>query len=194
MLLGPDGNGAFAPVQVKSVHSKRVPVKTVYAGMSAGFALKKIKRSTIRKGMVMVPMGSNPQPTIYFEADVVILYHSTTIHTNYQPVIQCLTMRQSAKIVHISDREVLRTGDRSRVMFKFMYRPEFMKEGMRVIFREGRCKGIGIITRVAIPPEEAEATIAKAKAEEAAKAANGEESGDNKATSAVENKPASAAK
>lgn len=169
MLLGPDGNGAFVPVQIKSVHSKRVPVKQVVAGMSAGFALKKVKRSTIRKGMVLVPVNSNPQPTIYFEADVIILYHSTTIHKNYQPVIQCLTMRQSAKIVHIVDRQMLRTGDRSKVIFKFMYRPEFLKEGMRVIFREGRCKGIGILTRVAIPEAEVDAMIeAEAKAEAAA--------------------------
>jgi len=41
MLLGPDGNGHFIPVQIKSVHSKRVPVRQVVAGQSAGFALKK---------------------------------------------------------------------------------------------------------------------------------------------------------
>lgn len=168
MLLGPDSLGAFIPVQIKSVHSKRVPVKQVVAGMSAGFALKKIKRSTIRKGMVLLPMGSNPQPTIYFEADVIILYHSTTIHKNYQPVIQCLTMRQSAKILAIiGEKDVLRTGDRSRVLFKFMYRPEFLKEGMRVIFREGRCKGIGILTRVAIPEAEALSLAEKAEKEAA---------------------------
>lgn len=168
MLLGPDGNGAFVPVQIKSVHSKRVPVKQVSAGMSAGFALKKIKRSTLRKGMVLVAADSKPEPSIYFEADVIILYHSTTIHTNYQPVIQCLTIRQSAKIVHINDKDVMRTGDRARVLFKFLYRPEYLKEGMRVIFREGRCKGLGVITRVAIPEDEVnkimEARVAEAKA------------------------------
>lgn len=154
MLLGPDGNGVFIPVQIKSVHSKRVPVKQVCAGMSAGFALKKIKRSTLRKGMVLVAMDAKPEPSIYFEADVIILYHSTTIHTNYQPVVQCLTIRQSAKIVYINDKDVMRTGDRARVIFKFLYRPEYMKEGMRVIFREGRCKGLGVVTRVAVSEEE----------------------------------------
>jgi len=148
MLLGPDGNGIFIPIQIKSVHSKRLLVKSAYAGQSAGFAIKKIKRSMIRKGMVLVDMKANPKSTWNFEADVIILYHSTTIHTNYQPVIQCMTMRQSAKITHIFEREILRTGDRARVRFKFLYRPEYLKEGMRIIFREGRCKGIGIITKV----------------------------------------------
>jgi len=148
LLLGPDGNGNFIPVQIKSVHSKRVPVKQVIAGQSAGFALKKIKRSMIRKGMVLVDPVEKPQATWTFEADVVVLYHSTTIHTNYQPVVQCMTMRQSAKITKILEKDVLRTGDRANVRFKFLYRPEYLKIGMRLIFREGRCKGIGIISKV----------------------------------------------
>lgn len=166
MLLGPDGTGAFYPVQIKSIHSQRVLVKDVSAGMSTSLALKKIKRSAIRKGMVLVALDSKPQSTLFFESDVVVLYHSTTIHKNYQPVVQCLTIRQSAKIVHIMNKEVLRTGDRAKVIFKFMYRPEFLKEGMRVIFREGRCKGIGIISRVCIPESEVRRLTEGAKEKE----------------------------
>jgi hypothetical protein len=77
-----------------------------------------------------------------------VLFHSTTITVNYQPVIQCMTIRQSAKIVEILEKEVLRTGDRAKVKFQFMFRPEFLKVGMRLIFREGRCKGIGVISAV----------------------------------------------
>lgn len=148
LLLGPDGNGAFIPVSIKSVHCKRVPVKKCVPGQSAGFALKKVKRSTIRKGMVLVSPDLNPQANYEFTANVIVLFHSTTIHKNYQPVIQCMTIRQSAKIIRIKDREVLRTGDRATVVFRFLYRPEYLKVGMRLIFREGRCKGIGIISDV----------------------------------------------
>jgi len=64
MLLGPDGNGQFIPVQVKSVHSKRLPVKQVSAGMSAGFALKKIKRSTTRYVVsLLLPHNNNDSLT-----------------------------------------------------------------------------------------------------------------------------------
>lgn len=77
-----------------------------------------------------------------------VLFHSTTITVNYQPVIQCMTIRQSAKIVEILEKEVLRTGDRAKVRFQFMFRPEFLKVGMRLIFREGRCKGIGVVSAV----------------------------------------------
>eukprot|EP00029_Vermamoeba_vermiformis_P003650 TRINITY_DN1418_c0_g1_i1.p1 TRINITY_DN1418_c0_g1~~TRINITY_DN1418_c0_g1_i1.p1 ORF type:complete len:688 (-),score=173.48 TRINITY_DN1418_c0_g1_i1:161-2224(-) len=179
MLLGPDGNGQFIPVQVKSVHSKRVPVKSAWAGQSAGFALKKIKRSLIRKGMVLVDANSNPKASFSFEADVIILFHSTTIHTNYQPVIQCMTMRQSARITHIFDRELLRTGDRARVRFRFLYRSEFLKEGMRIIFREGRCKGIGIITKVHCEDEDANKPAQTVSLTESGGVAKPEEGGAN---------------
>eukprot|EP01130_Rhizamoeba_saxonica_P017012 TRINITY_DN8036_c0_g1_i1.p1 TRINITY_DN8036_c0_g1~~TRINITY_DN8036_c0_g1_i1.p1 ORF type:complete len:557 (-),score=107.60 TRINITY_DN8036_c0_g1_i1:21-1661(-) len=148
MLLGPDGNGHFNPVSIKTIHCKKVPVSSARAGQSGGFALRKIKRSMIRKGMVLVHPDSNPKAVWTFQADVIILFHSTTIHTNYQPVVQCMTMRQSAKITEIHEKEVLRTRDRAKVSFRFLYRPEFIKVGMRLIFREGRCKGIGIISRI----------------------------------------------
>lgn len=34
------------------------------------------------------------------------------------------------------------------VCFKFKHHPEYLKPGMRVIFREAGCKGIGTITKV----------------------------------------------
>jgi len=98
--------------------------------------------------MVLIDESVTNRATWVFEADVIVLFHSTTIHKNYQPVIQCMAMRQSAKITHIHEKEVLRTGDRSKVRFKFLYYPEYLKVGMRLIFREGRCKGIGIITSI----------------------------------------------
>lgn len=81
-----------------------------------------------------------------FEADVFILYHSTTVKVNYQPVCHIMCVRQSAKLVWM-DKESLRTGDKARVRFRFMFRPEFIKEGERMVFREGRTKGLGIVVR-----------------------------------------------
>jgi hypothetical protein len=52
------------------------------------------------------------------------------------------------KCVDIDDSDVLRTGDRALVAFKFLYRSEYIKPGMRLVFREGRCKGLGLIEDV----------------------------------------------
>lgn len=35
---------------------------------------------------------------------------------------------------------VLRTGDRATVEFEFISNPEFVKEGMKLLFREGKTK------------------------------------------------------
>ena len=43
LLLGPDGQGTFMPVIVKSIHRKRMPVVTVKGGQTASFALKKVR-------------------------------------------------------------------------------------------------------------------------------------------------------
>lgn len=147
LLLGPDANGQFKPVQIRSIHARKRPVKHVPAGQSAGFALKKIKRSTVHKGMVLVSPAAKPVPIWGFEAKIVVLYHSTTISVNYQPVVQCLTIRQSARITEM-EKSVLRTGDKALVRFRFLYHPVYLKHGMRMVFREGRCKGIGVVTRI----------------------------------------------
>jgi GTPase len=59
---------------------------------------------------------------------------------------------------------LLRTGDRATVTFEFISHPEFIKEGMKLLFREGKTKvssglsipslglnglqGLGVITRL----------------------------------------------
>lgn len=151
LLLGPDGNGAFKEVVVKSVMNKRVGVPRAEAGQTASFAIKGkkeiVRKRDIRKGMVLVDPSSHPQATWQFEAEVLILVHPTTLKPGYTPVIHCLTVRQAARIMHMT-KDYLRSGDRATVTFQWMYRPEYICEGTRIIFREGRTKGIGMVTKV----------------------------------------------
>ncbi|EFA86408.1 GTP-binding protein 1 [Heterostelium album PN500] len=145
LLLGPDDHGTFQTVQVKTIHSKRLPVKQVRAGQTASIALKKIKRSAIRKGMILAHPAAKPIAVREFEAEVVILYHSTTISVNYEAVVHCGASQQCARIIWI-DKGIIRTGDKAKVRFRYIARPEFLTDGTRFIFREGRAKGIGKIT------------------------------------------------
>ena len=39
-------------------------------------------------------------------------------------------------------------GDKGYVHFRFMYRPEYLKEGVPFMMREGRTKGLGTICTV----------------------------------------------
>lgn len=48
-----------------------------------------IKRSSIRKGMVMVSPRLNPQASWEFEAEILVLHHPTTISPRYQAMGKC---------------------------------------------------------------------------------------------------------
>ncbi|KAG0278151.1 hypothetical protein BGZ95_004577 [Linnemannia exigua] len=150
LYLGPDGNGAFQMVTVKSIQRKRLNVPLACAGQSASFGLKKIRRSTIRKGMVMLDKETNPPPRgcREFEAEILVLYHSTTIGHKYQAMLHCGAVRQTARVLAMDKPDqILRTGDRATVRFQFL-QPAYLKVGARLIFREGRTKGIGKVSKI----------------------------------------------
>lgn len=94
--------------------------------------------------MVTVP----PKACREFEANVVILHHSTTIGCGYQPVIHCGVLRQAAEMIGIKGRETLKTGERAIVKFRFLYFADYLLPGTTFIFREGRAKGIGKVVQV----------------------------------------------
>jgi hypothetical protein len=54
---------------------------------------------------------------------------------------------QTCAIIDI-DREYIRTGDRATVAFRFVQRPEYLVVGDRILFREGRTKGLGIVKQL----------------------------------------------
>ena len=145
--LGPFDDGSFTEVRVKSIHYKRVAASQVVSGQSATFALHGIRREQVRKGMVILDVEHRLGASYEFEAEIYVLYHSTTIRPGYSPVVHCRSIRQSARMFNFKT-ELLRTGDRATIRFRFLYRPEHVRLGQRIVFREGRTKGIGIITRV----------------------------------------------
>eukprot|EP01103_Thecamoeba_quadrilineata_P019488 TRINITY_DN7911_c0_g1_i1.p1 TRINITY_DN7911_c0_g1~~TRINITY_DN7911_c0_g1_i1.p1 ORF type:complete len:722 (-),score=143.70 TRINITY_DN7911_c0_g1_i1:44-2209(-) len=149
VLLGPDEFGKFNPVSIKSLHTNRTPATHAKAGQSVAVALKKVKRNQTRKGMVLLDASLIPPPRSVwdFEAEVFIITHSTTISLNYEAVIHCTCTRQTAK-VYWMDQETLRSGCKALVRFRYRYHPEFLKPGERLVFREGRTKGIGKVNRL----------------------------------------------
>ncbi|KIH62563.1 elongation factor Tu protein, partial [Ancylostoma duodenale] len=158
LLLGPNSVGEFVPLPVKSIHRKRMPVSSVRCGQTASFALRKITKREVRKGMVMLDPRMNPVSSMMFEAEILILHHPTTIKPNYQAMLHIGSIRQTATLVSMT-KEVLRTGDRDRVMFRFIRLPEYIRPGTRMVFREGRTKAVGTVVNV-IP----QATLAQQRA------------------------------
>jgi GTPase len=160
VLVGPDSLGQFTTTTIRSIERKRIGVPACSAGQSASFALRRVRRKDVRKGMVVLLAKSdtNPnapavQPKVYreFVAEVLILSHATTIRTKYQAMLHVGPVSQTCAIIDI-DRPYIRTGDRATVAFKFVQRPEFLAVGDRILFREGRTKGLGIVKQVGYDP------------------------------------------
>lgn len=64
LVLGPDiGDGSFKPTAIKSIHYKRMAVSEVVAGQTAALALKRIKKQSVRKGMVLTDVDLHPYAT-----------------------------------------------------------------------------------------------------------------------------------
>ena len=93
-----------------------------------------------------------------FTALVMILYHSTTLTPKYQAMLHCGTIRQTVQIVSMTldssddssgsashSTQIGRTGDRAKIRFRFLKEPEMLKMGIKIVFREGRTRGIGKI-------------------------------------------------
>ncbi|KAF2710259.1 hypothetical protein K504DRAFT_377907 [Pleomassaria siparia CBS 279.74] len=157
ILIGPDSLGQFTTTKVRTIERKRIQVPGCSAGQSASLALRNVRRKDVRKGMVVLhkadkpdpATGLIPQPKVYreFVAEVLILSHATTIKIKYQAMLHVGPVSQTCAIIDI-DRSYIRTGDRALVAFRFVQRPEYMTVGDRILFREGRTKGLGIVTQV----------------------------------------------
>lgn len=160
VLVGPDSLGQFTTTTVRSIERKRIGVPAATAGQSASFALRRVRRKDVRKGMVVLlaksdtnPNVEAPKPKVHreFVAEVLILSHATTIRTKYQAMLHVGPVSQTCAIIDI-DRAYIRTGDRATVAFRFVQRPEFLAAGDRILFREGRTKGLGIVKQVGYDP------------------------------------------
>ena len=155
LLMGPTEK-KYTSIQVRSIHCKRVPMQEVKFGSYVCLGLKKVDRSTIRRGHVIISSSSNKIAATNFTADITVLKsHSTTIKPGYEPVVHFGSMRQSAKLIEIKNKvnarksenlpndNILRTGDTAECTFRFTRRPEYIKSGERILFAEGKVKVIG---------------------------------------------------
>lgn len=171
VYVGPMDDGTFVKTVAKSAHITRINTSHITAGQSAclAFSLKKEDRSKLRRGMVV--LCESPTCTREFDAEICVLKgEGTTIRRSYQAYVHVLNVRQSAfakniemvntsaigltpshvESVENDDGEVivLRPGSRARVRFVFAKRPEYVRPGMRMLFRDGRVRGVGIITGI----------------------------------------------
>jgi len=153
VMLGPDKEGQFKQVQIKTIHFKRMDVDYVEAGNSCSVKLKsldkkfELKTDNFRKGMVILGSDVPMKSCMEFEINALILHHATSIKVGYQSVIHCGIIRQTATIVWMN-KDILRAGEEGTIRFRFLKSPEYMHEGDIVLFREGRTRGKGKVNKL----------------------------------------------
>ena len=160
LLLGPNKVGQYDEFQVKSIHCKKTLVSSVSASCYICVSLRKITRNMVRKGQVLLSSRDQIVSCREFVALVSVLKtHSTSIKVGYEPVLHLSTIRQTAKITDIQnkisskknseyDDNILRTGDKAMIKFRFKYRPEFISIGSRILLAEGKIKILGQIKEI----------------------------------------------
>eukprot|EP00531_Pseudo-nitzschia_arenysensis_P014931 CAMPEP_0116140122 /NCGR_PEP_ID=MMETSP0329-20121206/13671_1 /TAXON_ID=697910 /ORGANISM="Pseudo-nitzschia arenysensis, Strain B593" /LENGTH=672 /DNA_ID=CAMNT_0003635199 /DNA_START=223 /DNA_END=2241 /DNA_ORIENTATION=- len=169
VYVGPTDDGTFMKTVAKSAHISRINTSNVTSGQSAclALALTKEMRKKLRRGMVV--LKESPTSTKEFEAEICVLKgEGTTIRRSYQAYVHILNVRQSAfaKNIEIVNNNalglskthtalygeeneiVLRPGSRAKVRFEFAQRPEYVRPGMRMLFRDGRVRGVGLVTAI----------------------------------------------
>ena len=164
--IGPLNDGKFITSNVRSIHYNCISVNNVRAGNYACLAIKipKNQHSLVRRGQVA--MESIPTPVITFWAKLnIVSGQSTTIQPGYCPHLHIVMVKQSAKVLEIKDvmnsdsdgstvngsvnskvntEQIARSGRCSLVKFAFT-KPEYIRKGMRLLFRDGKVKGVGIV-------------------------------------------------
>jgi len=162
VFVGPLNDGSYLKTAIKSAQISRTSVKSVISGNVAGLslALSKDQRKMIRKGMAVL---ETPIPaTRTFEAEMVVIKGSgvdgTTIKVGYNTMAHILHIKQNVKVEKIEliddsqtmldseDEIVVRPGNRAKITFRFMKRKEFIRPGMRMLFRDGHVRGVGVIS------------------------------------------------
>ena len=172
MFLGPINN-KFIEFRVRSIHNNiREHVQELNDGQIGCIAIKfigkeDIQKKLIRKGVLAFDNDKFiKNVSRKFKAEINILHHTTTVCDNYQPVLHCGPIRQTAIIKILSnqrddnnveqnddieqndDDKRLRTGSKAIVEFTFSYRSEYLEEGLSFFFRDGSTKGYGKILEV----------------------------------------------
>ena len=151
--IGPDSNGNFRSVTLENIHCKRIEVKTASKGQFCSLLLDpSITKDMIRKGMVMLDFNTNPTVCRLFEVEVWSMDDNIKIKYTAQPLINVSHIRQSVRIKKLDNNEeeefIVYNDKTTKILFEFMYQPEYITEGSHLIINENNIKLYGYVTKI----------------------------------------------
>jgi elongation factor 1-alpha len=147
LLIGPAGAGKFIETSSKSMEMHHYRKEVAETGEIVGISITGLEVDDIKRGMILCGTDYPVNAVREFEADVAILVHPTTIKKGYECIAHIETIAETMIFEPVETR-YMAAGDTGKVKMKFKYRPCYVKEGQKLIFREGRSKGVGTITKI----------------------------------------------
>mmetsp|Transcript_1273 Transcript_1273/g.1687 ORF Transcript_1273/g.1687 Transcript_1273/m.1687 type:complete len:474 (-) Transcript_1273:336-1757(-) len=177
VYIGPLKDGTYMKTVAKSIHVAQTLVDEVWSGHAACIAVslsKTQRRMLSRKGMIMQKEPITPA-AVGFTAEICLARGDsvTMVAQQTQTTMHILHLKQTCRLEEfevidlrgtveppittgveqkrqLKPATVLRPGQRARAKFSFLQGPQYVRQGMRVILREGLVRGIGIIKDVEI--------------------------------------------
>lgn len=164
VCIGPTNrDGSFVTATIKSIHKKKQqPIKNIYSGETASLAINieknlpapYISRNLLmQKGIILAGIGKNNELKLckQFIAKFFLLSHHSKgiIFVGFQGTMYIGSVCQTVTIVNIEGGDkFLKTGKWYNVKFEFYSTPQCIKVGDPIIFREGKTKGMGEVSKI----------------------------------------------
>lgn len=176
--MGPLDDGHFVDVFVTSVQRHKVNRRIVRPGESSTLALNLFTNSTIsvnnghndddddvtddnnnnstiplskiiRKGMVLLSNVDPDSICQYFQAQIYSMPHSSAvISLGSSAIVYIENVRQCGVILAIKHKEQIYADESASVIIRFIRRPEYIRNGYRLLLQFERAKAIGHVTKV----------------------------------------------
>jgi elongation factor 1-alpha len=141
----------FYQIRIRSIHdNNRQLVESTEPNNVCNTCIKFVNSketlniSQIRKGLIISDRNLVDQVYFKFKSLIKVFNSVTTnIRVNYQPIIHCRTIRQSARIIDIKKNED--KPNEYECIFQFSRYPEVLETNILFFFREGNTRGLGKI-------------------------------------------------
>lgn len=155
VYIGPI-NKEFKEIKIRSIHNDcKQKIQSLQHHHRGTIAITGDKdfmnRQHIKRGMIIIRNKELARTNLCFrfKAGITIFNHSSTLKTNYTPVLQIGNIRQSAKMfinpLDNNGKDVVCVKEYAYVSFKFEKNPEFIEPYQVFVFRSGTVHGVGVI-------------------------------------------------
>lgn len=148
MLLGPNDLGEFSNVAIVSLQRHKIPCNFARAGQKCTMAIRTHTNTKVRKGMVMKEVDPewrrNFSVCIQFEANIKLINNKQHKLSGGQVSVYVGNVKQTCVVISIDSS----AHDSLSIKLKLTKRPEYIREGSRIIIRHALMKAIGVVCRV----------------------------------------------